>query len=384
VREVRSLCQKTAWQNSLSFRKVECQVDSRAFLGSIVGRDDGIWCMSWGILVVLMFMASTVYGEATIPDRGPIGLIWEASIETEPEYGSAVDRLLRSYEASIGRSLGPGERGKVGLKVNTRGGRGLSTPLPLLRSVVAELLERGYSRDRILIVDYSSHAMRQAGIMPSLSAEAILFEGCPVVALDSEQHYDAEWFYDSPLPPSLQQGPRLLSASARSQGLSEGMEERKSFLPAPLLFEVDFWFNLAVAVDDPAIGIDGALANATLWNVSNSQRFLVNSATASAAIAEIAAIPELEERLILNFLSLDSYQFIGGPKFNSLYTRSESKLWMSSDAVAIDRLLYDKINAHRLVEGFPEIQPLPRQLSFASSLGLGTFDRTRIRVERVE
>ena len=25
------------------------------------------------------------------------------------------------------------------------------------------------------------------------------FEGCPVLALDTEQYYDADWFYDSPL-----------------------------------------------------------------------------------------------------------------------------------------------------------------------------------------
>ena len=31
---------------------------------------------------------------------------------------------------------------------------------------------------------------------------------------------------------------------------------------------------------------------------------------------------------------------------------------MSSDPVALDRLLYDRINAMRLLEGFPEIEPI--------------------------
>jgi hypothetical protein len=86
----------------------------------------------------------------------------------------------------------------------------------------------------------------------------------------------------------------------------------------------------------------------------------------------------------LNFVSLERYQFIAGPFFNSIYTRSEPRLWMSSDPVALDRLLYDRMNAMRLLEGFPEIAPLPRQLPFAASLGLGEFEPERIRIQGVE
>ena len=100
-------------------------------------------------------------------------------------------------------------------------------------------------------------------------------------------------------------------------------------------------------------------------------------------MAEIAAIPELQERMVLHFISLERYQFIGGPRFKSLYTRSEPRVWMSSDPVALDRLLFDRMNAVRLLEGFPEIAPLPRQLPFAASLGLGVFEKSRIRIRPV-
>ena len=182
----------------------------------------------------------------------------------------------------------------------------------------------------------------------------------------------------------MSQEPQLLGGLGRgSSALEEGAIERKSFLAAPLLFEVDFWVNLVVGVDDESLGVDGALANATLWNVSNSQRFLGNEATASAAVAEIAAIPELSERMVLHFVSLERYQYIGGPRFKSRYSRSEPLLWMSSDPVAIDRMLYDRMNRYRLLNGFPEISPLPRQLPFAASLGLGVYDKSRIRLQRL-
>jgi len=250
--------------------------------------------------------------------------------------------------------------------------------------VIGVLEARGFGRESIIIVDYSAHQLRQAGIMPLLSSDLGDFEGCQVYALDSEQYYDVDWFYDSPLPPSMSQEPQLLGDFGRgTNSLEEQVKERKSFLAAPLLFDVDFWVNLAVGVDDQALGVDGALANATLWNVSNSQRFLGNEATASAAVAEIAAIPELSERMVLHFVSLDRYQYIGGPRFKSRYSRSEPLLWMSSDPVAIDRLLYDRMNEHRLLDGFPEITPLPRQFPFAASLGLGLYQRSEIQVQRL-
>lgn len=319
-----------------------------------------------------------------LPPSGPLGLVWEANLATQTDYRVEVEALVSAYEVAVGRELGPGTRSKVGLKVNTRGGRGLSTSPSLLRAVIASLELRGYRKDSILIVDYSGHKLRAADIMPPVSDSGQCFEGSPVLALDSGDYYDPDWFYDSPLPPALQQGPQLLAEGGRRGSLGEGIEERKSYLAEPLLFEVDFWINLAVGVDDPALGVDGVLASATLWNVSNSHRFLVNQATASAAVAEIAAIPELAERLVLHLVSLEAYQFIGGPFFNAIYTRSEPRLWLSSDPVALDRLLYDRMNAMRRLEGFPEIDPLPRQLLFAASLGLGEFERSRIRIEEIK
>lgn len=355
--------------SSLSRSVLDCQVDRLLRL-----------------FVVLVFMLAAAHSvlAASLLKKAPLGLVWEANLAAQTDYSVEVEALLSTYETSLSRRLEPGARGKVGLKVNTRSGAGLSTPKALLAAVIDALVLRGFDRNSIYIVDYSAHSLREAGIMPPLSRSVKRFAGVPVLALDSKAHYDSEWFYDSPLPPAFQQEPRLFDTAPRKQSLLEGEEARKSYLPEPLLFEVDFWINLAVGVDDPALGVDGVLANATLWNVSNSRRFLANQATASAAVAEIAAIPELAERLVLHFVSLERYQFIAGPFHNSIYTRSEPRLWMSSDPVALDRLLFDRINTMRRLEGFPEIDPLPRQLPFAASLGLGVHERSQIRIEALD
>ncbi len=354
----------------LSFPVFGCQVDR--------GR------LTKAMLLVLAFWGLSTQLVANLAPRAPSGLVWESEIFAGALYYAEVEALISAYENQVGEQLSPGDRGKVGLKVNTRGGRGIGTSPQLLRALIESLELRGFARNDIVLVDYSAHTMRAAGIMPSLGSAESRFAGCPVIALDTGGYYDPKWFYDSPLPPAFQQEPALFGEFSRKQTLKEGDEGRKSFLPSTLLFDVDFWINCAVAVDDPALGVDGVLANATLWNVSNSRRFLVNQATASAAVAEIAAIPELQERMVFNLISLERYQFIAGPFFNSLYSRSEPKLWLSSDPVALDRLLYDRFNAHRLLEGFPEIEPMPRQLAFAASLGLGEYEKSRIRIEPVQ
>ena len=359
---------------SLLFPMFQCQVD-RGFKQ----------CTS-GILQLFGYALAPFVAFATgadIPRLAPLGLVWETELTSPNRYSAEVESLLVAYETEVGAQLQPGPRNKVGLKVNTRGGRGLSTPEALLKSLIQALERRGFAPSNILIVDYAAHELRQAAILPALSDMSAVFDGCPVLPLDSGLYYDPDWFYDSPLPPVIEQKSQLFEPPAGGPQLQEGVEERKSFLPAPLLFEVDFWINLAVGVDDPALGVDGALANATLWNVSNNQRFLVNRATASAAVAEIAAIPELRERMVLHFLSMEYFQFIAGPYFNSIYTRNEPRLRMSCDPVALDRLLLDRINELRLWEGFPQIHPLPQQFPFAASLGLGVSDLAAIRIHEV-
>ena len=338
-------------------------------------KSQGDRCFKGGLWLMLLCGAGIWWGAFRV---SAMGLVYESAVVEGSDYTAAVESLLAVYEKERGESLKPGFLGKVALKVNTRSGVGLSTPRPLLRALIVALERRGFARENILIVDSDSYGLRQAGILPSLAEGALDYEGCPVLALNAGDFYDEDWFYDSPLPSAMRGMDGDFGGEVKALGT-----ERKSYLPKPLLFGVDFWINLPVGCDDPALGVDGALANMTLWNVSNSRRFLVNQATASAAVAEIAAIPELVEKAVLHIMPMDLFQFIGGPFFNSLYTHGEGVLRMSSDPVALDRLLYDAINERRRLAGFPEILPMPQQLPFAASLGLGVFEREAIELRRV-
>ena len=296
-----------------------------------------------------------------------------------PDYGKAVPRLLAQWERAYG-PIEPGETGRVVLKVYTNSGMGLRTPPALVSALADALVERGFDRGDIMIADLDKRRLRKAGFLPPLSVGGDHFDGMPVIALESENRYLKNWFYESPLPPH----PLLNSADAdQPRELLEGDEDRKSFLPAPLLFDLDFWINLPVAVEHPVLGMSGAVANAGVWAVSNQSRFFSRPVSAASSTVEIAAIPELQRSWLFSILSLETYQFIGGPQFNSLYTRSRPEVILSADPLLIDSYALAAINASRIEAGFAPISPKPLFFRYGESLEMGSGELDPVRLQPV-
>ena len=293
-------------------------------------------------------------------------------------YGPAVEKLITEFEQRLDRSLRKGERGRVGLKVYSDSGPGLSTPEAMVEAVVQSLVKRGYERSDIFIIGMSASKLRDSGFLPPLSHRSTQFNHIFVRSLDTGEYYHEKWFYDSPLPAQSRSYWVNIDAENPFPDESEDALARKSYLPIPLLHEVDFWINLPCYSDHPVLGVNGALMNATLWNASNTTRFLNSPATAPVAVAEMGAIPELRETWSLNIVSLERYQYVGGPIFNSLYTVSEPLVLLSDNPVMLDALMKERINAQREKNGF---EPLPRDLkilAFSEELGLGGGDVTRM------
>jgi len=307
----------------------------------------------------------------TAPSSRP-GTVWEANLKgfDYADYAPGVEALLAQFERALGQRLIPGEKGKVGLKVYTNSGPGLATPVPLVQAVIAALIDRGYTRENIFLVGLNPLRLRFTGYLPSLITGVTPFEGHPIYILESGKFYDPEWFYDSPLPSRFD--PVFLNRQASDDPNARLEATRRSFLATPLFLEADFWINLPIYTDHPTLGVNGALANATLWNASNTARFFNNPANAPAAVAEMSAIPELRQTWLFTIASLQHYQFVGGPAFNSLYTVSDRKMWLSADPVALDTLMLERINFHRKQAGFPIVSEEIRTLEFAEVLKVGS------------
>jgi hypothetical protein len=326
--------------------------------------------------------AATAAGPAAEPAMEPV---WEAKLARfdEATYERQVEKMVATYEQATGRRLVPGAKHKVGLKIYADSGPGLATPVPLVKGVIAALKRRGFEHADIFLVGLNALRLRMTGYLPSLVSGQTPFSGNPVYVLESGRYYDPVWFYDSPLPQRFDP----IFAQEQTKGVpntSTKDEDRKSFLATPLFLDADFWINLPVYSDHPTLGINGALVNATLWNASNTARFFRSPSNAPAAVAEMSAIPELRQTWAFTMASLQHYQFVGGPFFNSLYTVSEPVLWLSNDPVMLDALARDRINSHRKREGFEAIDEEIRTLEFAETLGVGSTKTAKARIIPVD
>jgi len=328
--------------------------------------------------------ASTLAAESPPPRVASDSPIWQAELERfdEETYAGKVEKLIAEFERATGRLLVPGEKKRVGLKIYADSGPGMATPVPLVKAVIGALERRGFANENIFLVGLNALRLRMTGYLPSLVSGRTPFAGNPVYVLESGRYYDPIWFYDSPLPQRFDP----IFAEQQTQGVpntSSRDEDRKSFLATPLFLDADFWINLPVYTDHPTLGINGALVNATLWNASNTARFFRSPGNAPAAVAEMSAIPELRETWMFTLASLQHYQFIGGPFFNSLYSASEPLLWLSTDPVMLDALARDRINGLRRRSGFNPIDEEIRTLEFAETLGVGSTRTGNARIIRV-
>ncbi|MBC2600707.1 DUF362 domain-containing protein [Puniceicoccus vermicola] len=326
---------------------------------------------------LLLLLGFAVSQAQPLKTEEPAFIYASPDAHTTPDYQKVIPLLLAEWEAAY-QPIRPGSTGRVVLKVYTNSGMGLRTPPGLVLALADALVERGFARENITIADLDTRRLRASGYLPALSDGGATFHGMPVISLDNPKYHLKDWFYESPLPPH----PLLKGAEeGKNLELLEGDEDRKSFLPAPLLFNLDFWINLPVAFHHPILGMSGATANAGVWSVSNQSRFFSRPVSAASSTVEIAAIPELQRSWLFSIMSLEAYQIIGGPRFNSYYTQSRPEVILSADPLLIDRYALAAINASRIQRGFDPISPDPLFFRYGESLDLGSanLDSTRLK-----
>lgn len=340
--------------------------------------------MRFGKILVFLVAALPLQLVAK-PTPAPTEPVWVANMTgfSDSIYAQRVEDLIASFEQSTGRPLVPGAKGKVGLKIYSDSGPGMATPVPLVHAVITALVRRGFEADNIFLVGLNQLRLRMTGYLPSLVSGESPFKRHQIYVLESGKFYDPVWFYDSPLPERFD--PIFIEAQTRDVPTTTTKDEdRKSFLATPLFLDADFWINLPVYTDHPTLGVNGALVNATLWNASNTSRFFRSPASAPAAVAEMSAIPELRETWAFTLVSLQHYQYVGGPYFNSLYSMSEPVLWLSRDPVLLDALMLDRINRLRKLTGFRPVSEDIRTLEFAEMLGVGSTQIEQAQFKRVD
>ena len=147
-------------------------------------------------------------------------------------------------------------------------------------------------------------------------------------------------------------------------------EERKSYLPAKILGDA-FWINLAVPMDDPYLGIDGASANMTLGAMSNYGRFSNKTTLSAATVAEVMAIPEIWDKKLFSIIDFSSFQVANGQRYDSYYAGSQNAIFIGRNPFALDYLAWKIINKERTIRHGLSVRDINNALIFKYSEELG-------------
>jgi uncharacterized protein (DUF362 family) len=274
--------------------------------------------------------------------------------------GSAVDsqRMLaladramqalfdRDHPAEAWRKLvRPGDT--VSLKVNTLGGRGISTNIHLVEAICERLQEAGVKAADIVIWDRDSDEMERAGFHLAIGGDRVQCYGTDRVGYEEE-----------------------LSAYGSVGGrLSKILTRNCSML-----------INLPVLKDHDGAGVTIALKN-MYGVIHNPNKYHPNGC--NPYVADLNMLPEIRGKMRLTICDATTAIYEGGPGFKPEHSWNLNSLLVSTDPVALDHTGWRIIERKRAEKGWKTLEAedrAPRYIANAADAEhrLGTNDTKQI------
>lgn len=208
----------------------------------------------------------------------------------------------------------PGQR--VAIKVNTLGGRGLSSNVQLVEAICERLQGAGVRAQDIVIFDRGSAELERAGFPIRVGGNRVQCFGT-----------DRVGFEDS---------------------LSE-FGEVGSLLSRVLTRQCDVLINVPVLKDHDSAGVSIALKN-MYGVIHNPNKYHPNGC--DPYIADVNMLEEIRARLRLHICDATTACFEGGPAFKPQFAWHENALLISEDPVALDQTGWQLIERKRAEKGF--------------------------------
>jgi uncharacterized protein (DUF362 family) len=239
----------------------------------------------------------------------------------------------------------PGER--VGLKVNTLGGRGISSNLQLVEAICERLQEAGIKADDIVVWDRVSEEMEHAGFHLSEGGNRVQCFGTDRV--DYEQDLAAYGSVGSRLSKILTQHTNVL-------------------------------INVPVLKDHDGAGVTIALKN-MYGVIHNPNKYHPNGC--NPYIADLNMLPEIGARLRLHICDATTAIYDGGPAYKPETSWKANTLIVSQDPVALDWTGWRTIERKRAEKGLKTLEAEGRAPNYIATAAdrehrLGTNDPNRI------
>lgn len=225
----------------------------------------------------------------------------------------------------------------VGIKLNSWGGRLISSKKWICEAVVEGVKNAGVPDERIVIWDQITDNLLKYAKRQNIRFEdgGVLLRGCMPIL--TNEHYKDE------LPP---------------EGFDTDPVEfpwGKVKLAELVANELTVIINLPVIKDHSTAGVSGALKNISHAVVDKPWHCHDNYC--DPYIADIVSIPSLKNKLRLHILDGILGVAAGGPELKSLnHLLMNERLLLSTDPVAVDSIGYQWVVDARKKKGFPPLE----------------------------
>jgi len=223
----------------------------------------------------------------------------------------------------------------VGLKVNTLGGRGISTNVHLVAAICERLQEAGVKAGDILVWDRDSSEMERAGFHIVAGGDRVQCYGTDRVGYEEE-----------------------LSAWGSVGGcLSKILTRRTNVL-----------INLPVLKDHDGAGVTIALKN-MYGVIHNPNKYHPNGC--NPYVADLNMLPEIRSRMRLTICDATTAMYEGGPGFKPEHSWNANTLLVSTDPVALDHTGWKMIERKRAEKGLKTLKAEEREPSYIATAADG-------------
>jgi uncharacterized protein (DUF362 family) len=245
------------------------------------------------------------------------------------------------------------DKDKVGIKINTIGGRSISTTPNTSMSLAKLLTENGWNANNVLIWDRTNRELKEAGYSLNMNQK-----GIKVFGTDSNNVG-----YNRNLTALLNVG--SLFSSIQTDTITASI-------------------SLAMLKDHGLAGITAGMKN-YFGAIHNPNKYHDNNC--NPFIAELFSCPMIQNKHRISILDALTVQYHRGPSFHPKWAENYGALIFSQDPVAADTVGWKIIEKLRKKKGIPSLeeeQRPPVYLHTAERMGLGISNPEYINIIETE
>lgn len=240
----------------------------------------------------------------------------------------------------------------VGIKINCLGKPKMSTTPEVVKSIIAGLKSAGLKEEQIVVFDHFGSHMRMSRYRLNNKAK----KGVRYV-------FNKMW----------------------------GFEEKWRKHPSgktkfsKVLLGMDKIISVPVLKDHALSGVTCALKNMSFGTIINPGRHHKNNC--DPGIANLYNLDPIKSKVTLIICDGAYLQYDGGPQFNPAARKPFNRVFFTTDPVAMDKLAWEMIDEFRKAKRkrpLHKTRKKPTHVATAAGLGLGTDDRTKIKVKKLK